>query len=185
MNVYDFDGTIYSGDSTVDFYVFCVRKNPLLCRCLPRQVFAALKYKMKKQSKEQFKEQFFSFLNDIADIDTIVRQFWDKSEGKIAEWYLKQKDEQDVIISASPEFLLKEISKRLGIQTLIASKVSKHTGLFEGNNCYGVEKVKRFREEFPQGIIDNFYSDSKSDQPVADIAEHSFFVKDGMVEDWK
>ncbi len=32
MNVYDFDGTIYSGDSTIDFYLFCLRKQPeILC----------------------------------------------------------------------------------------------------------------------------------------------------------
>ena len=27
MNVYDFDGTVYAGDSTVDFYFFCLIVN--------------------------------------------------------------------------------------------------------------------------------------------------------------
>lgn len=26
MNVYDFDKTIYDGDSTIDFYLYCVKK---------------------------------------------------------------------------------------------------------------------------------------------------------------
>lgn len=26
VNVYDFDGTIYDGDSTIDFYKFCLKK---------------------------------------------------------------------------------------------------------------------------------------------------------------
>lgn len=184
MNVYDFDGTIYRGDSTIDFYFFCLQKNPLLCRYLPRQILAALKYKMKKQSKEQFKTQFFSFLNGITDIDSMVKLFWDRNEDKIAEWYQKQKNEQDVLISASPEFLLMEISKRLGIQNLIASEIDKDSGLLEGKNCYGIEKVKRFRKEFPQDEIHIFYSDSKSDQPMADIAKQSFFVKNGKPKEW-
>ena len=25
MNVYDFDGTIYNGDSTIDFYLYCIK----------------------------------------------------------------------------------------------------------------------------------------------------------------
>ena len=28
MNVYDFDGTIYDGDSTFDFYKYCMKKHP-------------------------------------------------------------------------------------------------------------------------------------------------------------
>ena len=30
MNIYDFDKTIYDGDSSIDFYKFCVKKNKLL-----------------------------------------------------------------------------------------------------------------------------------------------------------
>lgn len=30
MNVYDFDKTIYNGDSTIDFYLYSLRKKPQL-----------------------------------------------------------------------------------------------------------------------------------------------------------
>ena len=29
IDVYDFDGTIYDGDSTVDFVRFCLRRHPV------------------------------------------------------------------------------------------------------------------------------------------------------------
>ena len=32
MNVYDFDKTIYKGDSTLDFYFFCLRKKPIIIK---------------------------------------------------------------------------------------------------------------------------------------------------------
>ena len=33
MNVYDFDKTIYDGDSTADFYLFSLRRHKKFCCC--------------------------------------------------------------------------------------------------------------------------------------------------------
>ncbi|MFR3285343.1 MAG: haloacid dehalogenase-like hydrolase [Clostridium fessum] len=55
----------------------------------------------------------------------------------------------DVIISASPEILLTEICKRLGIKYLIASKVEKITGKYYRENCYGKEKSSTFSKAVP------------------------------------
>lgn len=30
MNDYDFDNTVYEGNSSVDFWLFCMRKNPII-----------------------------------------------------------------------------------------------------------------------------------------------------------
>ena len=27
LNVFDFDNTIYDGDSSIDFYIFCLKRN--------------------------------------------------------------------------------------------------------------------------------------------------------------
>jgi len=35
MNVYDFDGTIYNGDSTVDFFLFALKRKPSLLLNVP------------------------------------------------------------------------------------------------------------------------------------------------------
>ena len=32
VNVYDFDHTVYAGDSSVEFYLFCVKKQPDILR---------------------------------------------------------------------------------------------------------------------------------------------------------
>ena len=37
MNVYDFDGTIYDGDSTVDFFLHALKRNPSVLLHLPKQ----------------------------------------------------------------------------------------------------------------------------------------------------
>ena len=47
MNVYDFDQTIYHGDSTVDFYLYCVRHRPLMIYSWPGTAAAFVLYQAK------------------------------------------------------------------------------------------------------------------------------------------
>ena len=61
--------------------------------------------------------------------------------------------------------------------TVIASKVDIATGRYCGINCYGQEKVRRFLEFYPDGVIDSFYSDSESDAPLGKLAKKNFLVK--------
>lgn len=185
MNVYDFDGTIYDGDSTIDFYFYCLKKYPRIVFCLPRQLMAALWYKMKRCDKTRFKESFYSFLKKIPEMDREIVSFWDKHECKIKECYRSRQKPDDVIISASPEFFLAEICSRIGIRYLIASKVDKRTGKYSGTNCYGEEKSRQFYCNFPEGIIDEFYSDSYSDEPMAKLARKSFIVSKNKIEKWE
>ena len=184
MNVYDFDKTIYDGDSTLDFYFFSIKKNPFLLRFLPIQVIGLIKYMFGICSKLEFKEKFYSFLKGIKDVDNMVEKFWSKKQHKIKSWYLNEKEGTDVIISASPEFLLKPICNKLGINHLIASEVNKNTGVCEGENCYGKEKVLRFKKYFTQGEINKFYSDSLSDEPISLLAQERYIVSGNNIIQW-
>lgn len=184
MNVYDFDKTIYDGDSTLDFYLFCLRKHPSIIFCLYIQITGFIKYKLGMINKTEFKEQFFIFLKMIPDVEKSVNDFWNKYGIKIRDWYKKQQKKDDVIISASPYFLLSDICTRLGINNLIASNVDGKTGKFTGKNCYGMEKVLRFKEMFPDMIINNFYSDSYSDEPMASESENAYIVIKNKILPW-
>ena len=184
MNVYDFDKTIYDGDSTIDFYIFCLKKDPKIITCLPRQLNALVKYKMKIIDKTMFKENFYCFLVKIPDIEKKIKCFWNENDYKIKKWYKDQRRHDDVIISASPEFLLNEICRRIGVRNLIASHVDKKTGRYTGINCYGEEKKKRFIQNFPDDVIDGFYSDSYSDEPMTKLAKKSFIVSKNAIRKW-
>ena len=67
----------------------------------------------------------------------------------------------------------------------MASKVNPISGKYDGLNCHGKEKVRRFREKFGNAIIDEFYSDAYCDTPLAEIAVKSFMVKRDKISDWK
>jgi len=184
MNVYDFDKTIYRRDSTADFYLFCLKQKPSLCRFWPVQLFHAALFGLHLMEKTRFKESFYRFMAALPEIEAMVEVFWDMHEKDILPWYLAQHRADDVIISASPEFLLRPICRRLGIGCLMASRVDPATGRYTGVNCHGKEKVRRFREKFPKGRIDRFYSDSLSDSPLARLAREAYLVKGETMKPW-
>ena len=110
--------------------------------------------------------------------------FYEKNRGRIKKWYIERKKESDVIISASPEFLLSTFCEELDVY-LIASEVDIRSGRFIGPNCRGEEKVRRFRSMFGDVSPDEFYSDSYSDAPMAEISKKTFYVKNEKIMQWK
>ncbi|MBQ6947797.1 MAG: HAD-IB family phosphatase [Clostridia bacterium] len=183
---YDFDDTVYYGDSTKDFIFYCLKRQPTLIRFVPRWGWNAMLWKVfKVKTKTQFKEKLYSYFAAVKDIDGYVSDFWAGHFKNIKPWYLEQKKEDDVIISASPDFLLRPAIERLGITYFLASRVDKKTGKYEGENCWGEEKVRRFKAAYPEAVIESFYSDSRSDAPMARLARGtSYLVKDDVITPW-
>ncbi|MBR2715610.1 MAG: HAD-IB family phosphatase [Ruminococcus sp.] len=183
MNVYDFDNTIYDGDSTADFYLFSIKRHKKILLLLPSLLLHFIKYYgFKIGSKTEFKENMYSFLK-YCDIDNDIEVFWNSHINNIKSFYYNQKKDDDVIISASPEFLLKPLEEKLGFK-VIASKVDKHSGKYSGENCYYDEKVRRFYEIYPDGEIDDFYSDHYSDEPLANISKNAYIVDKDKIINW-
>ena len=185
MNVYDFDKTIYDGDSSIDFYFFCLKKHPEIIFCAFKQAFGILMHAIGKFKTKKMKEYFFCYLSKLKEPQKLVEAFWQKNEIKIKKWYLDKKHNSDLIISASPEFLLEPICKRLEINSPIATKMDINSGEISGENCKGEEKVKRFFEAFTDGEVDLFYSDSKSDEPLAKLSKKAYIVKKDSLSDWQ
>ena len=177
INLFDFDKTIYDGDSTIDFYLYCLRRQPNLIVALPRQILAFVRYAFRSIGKDQWKEEFFSFLAGTKDTDLLVLRFWESHENKIKSFYLKMDHSRDVVISASPEFLLAPICAKLGVKALIATKVDQKTGRLIGKNCRGTEKVTRLEEQFPDCRVLCAYSDSLTDLPILNLAEQAYLVR--------
>jgi phosphatidylglycerophosphatase C len=183
MNVYDFDKTIYNGDSSVHFYLYNLKKDFMMIRYIPRQLSALIRYKRKKISKTEMKTIVYTYFESIPNMNQRVTEFWKKHEKNLQIWYLKKREEEDVIISASPTFLLEPICNKLNVR-LIASIVDEKTGKNFRENCYGKEKPIRFKEHFDLSDIDEFYSDSISDEPMALHANKAFLVKKEKIKPW-
>ncbi|HIT85449.1 MAG TPA: HAD-IB family phosphatase [Candidatus Ornithomonoglobus intestinigallinarum] len=185
MNIYDFDKTIYNGDSTTDFYFYCLKKYPKILLTVPMTSFAFAMYIIGAWSKTKFKEIMYRFLLYVENPEHEAELFWAEHGGNIKEYYRKTRRPDDIVISASPEFLLKPIAERLGFGRLIASRVDPRTGKYDGENCHGEEKVRRLHAELPEVRCEEFYSDSFSDAPLARLAERAYIVKGQELIDWE
>ena len=185
MNVYDFDGTIYPTDCTIGFGFWCMRRHPKLWfTYFPKTIWTLVLHKMGKVPNYLLQRRMFSFLTRVDDFDEQIELYWDKNEKKIAPWYLAQKRPDDLILSASPECIIAPIAKRLGVNYM-ASEFDRETGVFVNNLMYAKEKAKYIIDQgLP--VIENFYSDSLADTPLALCAEKAHLVKDkaSTVVDW-
>ena len=185
MNVYDFDKTIFYPDSSYTFFLYCLRKFPgAVLRFSAPILAASIRYAFGAIGTKELKEQLFAFLRCLSDPEAVVARFWDEYFSGIGEWYLRQKRPDDLIITASPEFLVGEAGRRLGVE-VIGTRMDIRSGAIEGENCHDAEKVRRFRAAYPESVIEAFYSDSKSDAPMAEIAERAFLVKREKLSAWQ
>ncbi len=184
MNVYDFDKTIYKHDSTADFFIYSIFRHPRILCLIPSIIAGFVRfYILKKGTKTEFKTKIMRFVKHI-DFEKDINDFWDKKIKYIKDFYYKTQRDDDVIISASPRFILEPVCKMLKINNLICSEVDSETGCFLRENCHGKEKVKRFREIYKDAKIDEFYSDSFSDTPLAEISQKAYMVKGEKLTPW-
>ena len=180
MNVFDFDNTIYDGESVVDFFLYYCKKDKALLRYLPSVFSALLRYKSGKITIEQALKKYGKAVSDYyakhPDIPEETELFWDCHMHKIKPFYKDIQSDDDLIISGSPEFSLDIICKRLGIKRYIGSLIDTKTGEVK-RLCIRENKVKAFFKEYPDTQIDNFYTDSVNDLPLIEISKNAYLVK--------
>ena len=129
------------------------------------------------RSKEEMKNRLFAFVKHFPDIDKFVSEFWECHEHKMKEfWTSKKTHKNDIIISACLDVVLEEICRRLNIKNFVGSKTDLETMKLV-DFCFRENKVKVFKEKFPDAEIDNFYTDSLNDQPMIDLARNAYLVK--------
>ena len=183
-NVYDFDETIVYPNAGVTFINFCMKRHGRLRLYLPRMGREVLRHHFNSKSGKPFQAELYCFMRSLPNWQEEVKLFWElHAEQLLLPWYLAQKRPDDIIISDSGEFLLRPMCEQLGVH-LIATRVDPKRGRLIGADCYGPEKVRRLREEFGDVEIDDFYSDSLADTPLAKLAKRAFIVKKDVRTPW-
>ena len=81
MQAFDFDNTIYKGESAFDFAMFAFRKNPRFIMYTFPLVGLLIKYKRCKMTVEEFTEALNKYMyvavNNRDKIEKLVIEFWD------------------------------------------------------------------------------------------------------------
>ena len=195
LSVYDFDGTLFPGDSPFAFWRYLAIRRPWILLLIPYYIVVILLYAIRIVPFTTLKQQLFLFVRGIP-IETMIRlvhRFWDKSRKKIFPWVeetMKKQSEAGhtlICISASPRYLLEPIAFELGFHCLICTEYVEKDGKISNRlsspNCKGEEKVRRLNQwAQSMGVnyrIENFYSDHLSDTPLFKLAKNRYLVKSG------
>ncbi len=181
MNIYDFDGTIYDGDSGADFLKYSFKHKPFrVTSSIIKTFFKYLKYKRGKVEFKEVKETLFSFVKYINNLDEYIKKFVDKHKKNIKKFYFEQKRKDDFIITASLDFYVKPLCRSVGIKRVVATKYDISKSKIIGNNCKGEAKAKVIKKMFNKKF-ENLYTDSKNDAPIIKYANNTYIVKKNKI----
>jgi HAD superfamily hydrolase (TIGR01490 family) len=189
LALFDFDGTISTKDSTIEFTKYLKNKRDLLkgaIKLLPQIVLYKLNLYNDQALKESFIEYFFQgideefFKSKARDFSLNILPKLIKSVAldKI-NWHKTQKD-RVVVVSASFECILKPWCDKNNLE-LIATKLEfiNHiaTGKLLTKNCKGEEKVNRIKEllDLNDYQLIYAYGDSKGDKEMLKLANKKFY----------
>jgi phosphatidylglycerophosphatase C len=93
----------------------------------------------------------------------------------------REKSVRVVIVTASPEFLVRPFAEQLGADQLVATRLSvdslgRFTGDLDGGNCRGPEKVVRLKALFgPRLDLEAAYGDTDGDAEMLAAARRPGF----------
>ena len=186
IDVFDFDGTIYDGDSTVDFLKFALSRRPLLLLCLiPPLAASGLSALAGRFSLTRFKSGLFSALARHLDLSEEGRRFWaeGKTREKLGAWFLNRPRRLPAVIaSASPDFELGPAAELLGADLLVCTRCDPATGKLLGENCKSSEKIRRIGEALGEYDVRAMYTDDpRADAPLLRLARERYLVRHGRV----
>ncbi len=189
LALFDFDGTLTTRDSFLDFLLYSRGKIRVLSGSILLAPFL-LAYKMRILSNQKAKElvlqYFFKGWQKKRFQETgckygseRVPQLINPGAWNTLQSHL-QKGHTVVIVTASLEEYLRTWTEGQGLY-LIGSRLEYKngtiTGKLKGKNCYGAEKVHRIRECFTLSNYNSIYAygDSRGDREMLQLADHSFY----------
>ena len=183
MRVFDFDGTIYKGESLFDLYLFSVRYEPRVLKYIAPVAQCGIRYKTGHAELQTMERKLGRVIHRyLQDIDASKRVA--RLCGSNPSPTVPSKRGGDPVAAShaglnalSEAFWNREACRRLGIRHLIASTIDPETLEISHLN-FRTNKAKRFREIYgPDAVIDEFYTDSYHDQSMIDLARTAYLVK--------
>lgn len=189
LALFDFDGTLTRKDTFIEF-IKHYHGATALYKGMAKHLAVLLKYKVGMvpnwHAKEKILTHFFGG-EPLATFDQKARDF---SLNKIptllrkqalARLYMhKERGDEVVVVSASAEnwlapwCALMEV-KMLGTRLEVLE--GRVTGLIEGFNCYGQEKVNRINQLITTADYNHIYvyGDTRGDKEMLELATHKYY----------
>lgn len=190
--VFDFDGTITSKDTLLEFIIFACGRWKFFIGFLLHAPWLCL-MKLHLYPNWKCKERIFSWFfkgmeyNTFAELGRLFSERTDRIlQQRTLELVNKHLKEGATVyvISASIEEWIRPVCSKFGVTNVLGTKIDvdahgQLTGRFLTANCYGQEKVRRLMHVEPQR--DNYYlyayGDSRGDREMLDFADNGTMLK--------
>ena len=186
MNAYDFDNTIYDGESIFDFFIFALKKDIWLIKFFPLVLFRLIEYKLNLlkiekiyQTCEIIINSFFKHSN--LNYDELIEEFWKLNHKKLKQQFLEMLKEDDLIITGCPNFLINYIKDELKVKNIICTDFdlkNKKVNFI----CFNKNKVIAYKNKFKNKKINKFYTDSLADIPFMELSSEVYLVNKNNVK---
>lgn len=187
--LFDFDGTITTKDTLIEFAHFYRGRNNYLLRMLrlaPLLALYALKIIPNWKAKQFFLKRFFKgekmddFNRKCIHFSTVVLPSLIRREAQSAIEKYRGEQATIAVVSASAENWVRpwcEQNDIICLGTRLEVKDGIITGKIEGRNCYGDEKVCRIQERFNLSDFNQViaYGDSRGDKEMLALARERHY----------
>ncbi len=185
LALFDFDGTITTKDTLLEYMSFCrgtIGALWVFLRLIPHAILFALKRINNQEFKERYLKLSFSGASE-AELKEKAEKFTRTRLQKLIrpkaleriDWH-RLRGHRIVIVSASTDLWLKPWCDQMELE-LISSKLEvidgKLTGKIDGLNCRGPQKVVRIKEEIDTESYEKTYAygDSSGDKEMLEFAD--------------
>jgi phosphatidylglycerophosphatase C len=187
--LFDFDGTITTKDTLVEFVHFYRGRRKYLTGMFMLAPYMALflfRLIPNWKAKQYFLSHYFSgekiadFNSRCLDFSTKVLPVLIRPQALEAIRKYRRENTTIAVVSASAENWVKPWCDQQGIHCLATRLEVKDgiiTGKLEGRNCYGDEKVCRIQENFDVTAFQEVlaYGDSAGDKEMLDLAHKKYY----------
>lgn len=186
---FDFDGTITTKDTLLEFIKFSKGKFYFYLGFLIYSPFL-IAYKLKIISNQKAKEKILKFFFGKTDL-TVFEEKCKAFSATILPALIRPKALQEieklqsigttiVVVSASPQNWIKPWANSISVEliaTQLEIKSEKLTGWIQGKNCHGEEKVRQIQTNYSLADYDRIYAygDTSGDRPMLRLATISFY----------
>ena len=188
---FDFDGTLTTKDTLLEFIRFAKGSGQMFCGFL---LFSPLLLLMKLhlypnwKAKQQVFSYFFKGMH-IDDFNALCTHFAEQNKHLLrpagiekVRQAIEEEQATVLIISASIDNWVRpffdEIDKKIQVLgTQIETTEGRLTGQFTTKNCYGQEKVNRLTALYPHREAYDLiaFGDSRGDKELLDFADKGFY----------
>lgn len=191
---FDFDGTITHRDTLFSFLLYAVgplRLGWYAITLIPVLGGYALRLIPNSPAKERVfrrilrgrSEQWLQRMATRFAADVLPSKVRPEALQRLA-WH-KGQGHRCVVISASLEDYLRPWAEVAGFDGVIATRLQRDndgrlSGCYDGENCYGPEKVRRLREWLgpnSENVELYAYGDSGGDRELLEFANHAYYKR--------